>query len=202
MYKNMSQKNLKQYLRETINSIGFCSSIKKYYPEKWDLFIFLFERHPNYPEKFYNLKDVKIDFNPVFKNQLETVIVKEDGEEDNVSIMKSCVTGKPKDNLTVAMRNAILSQILDFKHSNKLVCEICNSTKNIHIDHEKPKFFELRDEFLEKWEGEKPKNFTNNKSNSKIFKKTDIDFEKKWFSFHKQKAKLRVLCQVCNCTLK
>lgn len=92
MYTNYSQVKLKDYTRQVINSIGICESIKRYFPEHYDFFIFLFARHICYPEKFKDMCDIKISRNPVFK-QLEVVILKNDGSVDNVSVMNKCITG-------------------------------------------------------------------------------------------------------------
>ena len=141
-----TQKQLKQCVREKIDKIGICSSIKQFYPEEWDGFMYLFKRHSDYPEKFNGLTDIKIRYNPVYKTQLETIIVKNNGDEDNVSVLNNCITGKPKDNLTIAMRNYIYPQIEEFKNNSIMECVLCYNTKNIHIDHYEPQFIDLKTE--------------------------------------------------------
>ena len=203
MYKSLtSQKKLKEYVRKKIYTIGLCSSIKKSHPEEWDFFIYLFERHSNYPEKFDGLKDISIRYNPVFKNQLETIIIKDNGDEDDVSVLNKCITGKPKDNLTIAMRNSILPQILEFRNNNSLICELCRSVKNIEVDHFEPQFIELKTAFLNNWNGTPPIYFKQNKCHSKIFINDDISFEKGWNEYHKKNARLRILCKKCNSSRK
>ena len=203
MYKSLtSQKKLKEYVRKKIDEIGICSSIKKYHPEEWDLFIYLFERHNNYPEKFDGLIDISIRYNPVYTNQLETIIIKDNGDEDDVSALKKCITGKPMDNLTIAMRNSILPQILEFRNNNSLICEQCKSIKNIEIDHFEPQFIELKTTFLDNWMGKSPIYFKQNKSHSKIFINNDINFENEWNEYHRKNARLRVLCKKCNSSRK
>ena len=199
MYKSFnSQKKLKEYVRKNIDEIGKCSSIKKYHPEQWDLFMYLFERHSDYPEKFDGLIDVSIKYNPEFTNQLETIIVKNNGDEDDVSVLNKCITGKPKDNLTIAMRNSILPQILEFKNNNNLICELCKSIKNIEIDHFEPQFIDLKTTFLDNYNDMLPINFKQNNSHSKIFINNNINFENEWNEYHRKNAKLRVLCKKCN----
>ena len=110
-----------------------CSSIKEFYPEEWNEFIYLFKRHYNYPEKFNGLTDIKIRYNPLYKRQLEIIIVKNNGDEDDVSVLNNCITGKPKDNLTIAMRNSIYPQIEEFKHNSSMECLLCCNNKNIHV---------------------------------------------------------------------
>ncbi len=203
MYKSFSsQKKLKQYVRIIIDEIGECSSIKTHHPDKWDLFMYLFERHSDYPEKFNGLIDIGIRYNPVFTKQLETIIIKNNGDEDDVSVLKNCITGKPKDNLTIAMRNSILPQILYFRKNNSLICEQCECIENIEIDHFEPQFIDLKTTFLENWKGTLPIKFKQNKSHSKIFIDNDIKFKNDWNEYHKQNARLRVLCKKCNSSRK
>ena len=201
MFRNFkTQKELKGYVKECINEIGECYSIKESHPDKWDLFIYLFERHYNYPEKFHGLTDIKIKHNPIFKNQLETIIVKANGEEDDVSVLNKCITGKPQNNLCIAMRNAILPQILTFKYNNPQQCVLCQNTSTIHIDHFEPQFEDLKADFLSAWKDELPDKFRQNECHSKVFEPSDIQFENKWFDYHLKNASLRVLCSNCNLT--
>ena len=197
-----TQKQLKEYVREKINKIGPSPSIKQFHPEEWELFMYLFERHSDYPEKFVGLSDIKIKYNPVYKTQLETIIVKNNGDEDDVSVLNNCITGKPKDNLTIAMRNSISPQIEEFRNSSIKECVRCCDTKNIHIDHYEPQFVDLKTEFLNNWDGLLSNTFEENESHSKIFNDIDNEFEKKWIEFHRTNATLRVLCSKCNTTRK
>ncbi len=199
MFKNLNQKTLKKYVRETIDTIGLCPSIKKLHPDKWELFIYLFERHSDYPNKFCGLIDIKIRNNPVFNN-LEVIIVKNNGDEDDVSLFNNCITGKPKDNLTIAMRNSIVPQILEFKNNSSLICVLCGSIEKIHIDHHEPQFIDLKKDFVNEWKGPIPNIFDQNNSHSKIFTSINNEFEKKWIEYHKKNATLRVLCNKCNCS--
>ena len=197
-----TQKQLKQCVWEKIDKIGVCSSIKQFYPEEWDGFMYLFKRHSDYPEKFNGLTDIKIRYNPVYKTQLETIIVKNNGDEDDVSVLNNCITGKPKDNLTIAMRNSIYPQIKEFKNNSIMECVLCCNTKKIHIDHYEPQFIDLKTEFLSIWKGPLPNIFEANDSHSKIFNNIDNEFEKSWFEFHRTNAILRVLCKKCNLSRK
>jgi len=197
-----TQKQLKECVREKIDKIGICSSIKQFYPEEWEGFMYLFKRHIDYPEKFNGLTDIKISNNPAYKTQLEAIIIKNNGDEDNVSVLNNCITGKPKDNLTIAMRNSIYPQIEEFKINSIMECVLCSDTKNIHIDHYEPQFVDLKTEFLNNWEELLPNTFEQNKSHSKIFTNIDNYFEQKWIEFHRTNAILRVLCKKCNLSRK
>ena len=41
-----------------------------------------------------------------------------------------------------------ISQIEEFKNNSITECVLCCNTKNIHIDHYKPQFVDLKTEFL------------------------------------------------------
>ena len=197
-----TQEQLKQCVREEIDRIGTCSSIKQFHPQKWDDFMYLFKRHNDYPEKFNGLTDIEIRYNRRYKKQLETIIIKNNGEEDDVSVLRNCITGKSKDSLTIAMRNSIYPQIEEFKNNSIMECVICYDTQEIHIDHYEPQFIDLKTEFLNNWKGLLPNTFKQNESHSKIFNTIDNKFERSWIEFHRTKAVLRVLCKKCNLSRK
>jgi len=197
-----TQKQLKECVRKTLDKIGVCSSIKQFYPDEWEGFMFLFRRHSDYPDKFHGLSDIQIRYNPIFRTQLETIIVKNNGDEDDVSLLNNCITGKPKDNLTIAMRNAIYPQIQEFKLHSVMECVLCHCTTNIHIDHYQPQFVDLTTAFLQDWNGLLPNTFEQNDCHSKIFTHADTDFELKWIAYHRSHAVLRVLCKTCNLSRK
>jgi hypothetical protein len=195
-----TKEQLKQCVFKKIHEIGICTSIKQFYPEEWDGFVYLFKRHPNYPEKFDGMVDIKIRSNPNYKN-LETIIVKNNGEEDAVSLYK-CISRKAdsiNDKLYKAMRNSIDPQTKEFKKNSIMKCALCHTTTaNMHTDHHEPQFLDLVTTFLENWKDESPITFNQHESNSKIFTKTDKEFEQQWIEFHRKNAILRVLCKECN----
>jgi len=100
-----TQSSLKNHFREIIDRIGVCDSIKTKYPKEYIDFCEVFKRHSEYPDKFIGLVDIKIDYNKVFTHELVVYIIKTNGEIDNVSVMKNCITGKPKDNLQPGERS-------------------------------------------------------------------------------------------------
>lgn len=199
MYKSFkTQKALKEYVREVVDTIGECESIEKYYPEHLELFYYLFKRHSDYPEKFEGLLDIKIRYNKRYKKQLECIISKVDEAEEAVSILNNCIRGKPVDQLHSAMRTAIESQTLYFRNNNKHICELCGSSSHIHVDHFEPQFIDLKNNFLSICDIQTPKSFTHNNSNAKMFKNKDKDFKNSWYNYHKKHAILRILCSKCN----
>jgi hypothetical protein len=196
-----SQASLRQHFRGTIDKIGVCDSVKTKYPGEFLDFCEVFERHSDYPEKFIGLVDIKIDYNPVFVKQLEVSIIKEDGTVDDVSVMKNCITGKPKDNLKVAMRVSIQPQIDEFQNHNPVkVCEICGGHDRMEIDHhsEKSPFAKLYTDFLDINMLPIPTIFNDTQSHMKCFKEFDCNFQKNWAQYHKENAILRILCRKCN----
>jgi hypothetical protein len=111
-----TQASLKKHFREIINKIGVYDSVKTKYPSDFLDFCEVFKRHSDYPGKFIGFVDIKIDYNPIFRTNLEVSIIKEDGSIDDVSVMNNCITGKPKDNLKIAMRVSIQPQIDEYKN--------------------------------------------------------------------------------------
>lgn len=196
-----SQTTLKKHFREVIDSIGKCSSVKTKYPEYYLEFCEVFKRHSDYPNKFMDMEDIKIDYNPVYRKELVVYIIKSNGEVDDVSVLKNCITGKPKDNLKIAMRVAIQPQIDEYRNAQQnLICELCNSTKRIEIDHHSilQPFAKLYHDFMMNTTLEIPTDFDNTIACLKCFKEKDNEFNDAWIQFHKEHALLRMLCKECN----
>jgi hypothetical protein len=196
-----TQKKLKIYFREIINKIGVCDSVKLKHPEYFLDFCEVFKRHSDYPQKFIGFVDIKIGFNPEFVNQLVVYIIKNDQCIDNVSVLNNCITGKPKDNLKIAMRVAIQPQIDEYKNNNYIhVCELCNEHERIVIDHhsEKSPFIKLYNDFMNINYLTVPNTFDDTKSHMKCFKEIDDRFKEDWINYHKENAILRMLCRTCN----
>jgi len=197
MIKFKTKKELKEYTKNIIyDKVGITSSIKNNYPQYWDFFIYLFSGHYDYNNKIKDMDDIIITNNKQNKKYLEINIKKNNGDIIDISYNK-CISGKPKDNLTLAMRNSITPQIMEFKKNNENICVLCGSDQKIHIDHFKPQFIELKKNFLLKHE-QVPEKFDDNYFHSKIFKPEDLKFQKNWEEYHKKNCCLRVLCQKCN----
>ena len=171
-----TQASLKKHFREIINKIGVYDSVKTKYPSGFLDFCEVFKMHSDYPEKFIGFVDIKIDYNPIFINQLEVSIIKEDGSMVDVSVMNNCITGKPKDNLKIAMRVSIQPQIDEYKNNNSVkVCILCGEHDRIEIDHhsEKSPFAKLYSDFLDMNKLPIPTTFNDTKSHIKCFKELD-----------------------------
>ena len=196
-----TQASLKTHFREIIDRIGLCDSLKTQHLPEFLEFCEVFTRHPDYPNKFIGIDDIKIGYNPEYNNQLVVYIVKANGDIDNVSVLKSCITGKPKDNLKIAMRVSIQPQIDEFKNSQtRYFCELCNDTERIEIDHhsERMPFAKMYIDFMEINNLPIPTSFNDTIGHMKCFNETDNDFKNKWTIYHKEKAILRMLCRSCN----
>ena len=192
-----TQKSLELYTRNLINSIGICSSLKNISIDNYNFFLKLFERHPDYPKKIDGIYDISICNNKINNNNLEINIIKTDGSKDNIS-WKSCISGKKRNGLYSAMRYSIYDQICNYRNSSILQCSICKiNSDNIqyHVDH--INYFEyLAHKFI--YDHNPPKSFNDTYCNTKCFKNSDKDFEDKWKVFHKNEAKLQILCCTCN----
>lgn len=189
-----TQKSLKEHIKNIIQEMGICVSVKNDYPLYYNEFIELFYRHPN-PEKIINMTDIQIKPNPIYKN-LELNIVYEDGKIDDISY-NVCISGKQKNYLKIAMRVAIMPQILEHKNKSKKECEQCDSTTNLEVDHI-VWFEKLYDDFMKINKISIPLTFNNTLGHLKCFTKDDADFENSWILYHKQNATLRILCSECN----
>ena len=98
------------------------------------------------------------------------------------------------------MRYAISNQILEYKNSceeHNLICEICKSKEDTHIDHI-ILFKQLYDDFLKQNKLNIPVKFDDNYYNSAMFTPEDELFNKSWCEYHEKHAILRCLCKSCN----
>jgi len=198
-FKNLkTKKSLKEYTKTIIDQIGECDSLCKseYYP----LFIYLCSRHPEYPDKFINMIDIKIQYNKVFRKNLEGLIINKDGSTDSVSFLNTCISGKPKNNLYSAMRYSVVDQILHFKNNSIQMCCKCKSSDNLHVDHDQPLFINITKSFLQN-RNDIPISFLQDKqSNITIFDPMDSIFINEWNTYHKHTATYQILCRYCNLT--
>lgn len=196
----MTKKNLKLLTKSTIERIGPCESVYKEHPEDVEFFESLYTRHPKYPEKCFGLDDLAIRPNPK-TGDLEGILKKKDGSEDNISLLNQCITGNPKNNLYYAHRTSIHSQILEYRNMSEHVCEFCGSVDKLEVDHIDPQFIDIQMNFIE-LNTYNPSEFDETSWHCKIFRKEDSDYENSWYKFHKKHAILRMLCKMCNTSRK
>jgi hypothetical protein len=193
-----SKKELENYIRGIIKTIGLCESVKAHNIEYYNFFIDLFRRHPNYPEKIYGIIDIIITENKVNSTYLELNMLKEHNIVEDISWRK-CISGAERDNFKSALRIAIQDQIDCFRNNNSKKCELCNIEEDIeyHVDHINH-FEEIVYEFLQNTKFSKPTIFRSIYDNRKAFMEIDKEYENMWKIFHKSKAQLRILCRSCN----
>ena len=102
--------------------------------------------------------------------------------------------------LQSAFRQAIRRQIQIWKrNTSNAKCAICNSTKNIQVDHKDLSFIHLTTQFLESPINTQniPTTFLYHKYGKK-FTKGDSLFRKRWQKYHKKYATYQFLCKSCN----
>jgi len=193
-----TKKDLEEYVRRIIENIGMCESIKTKSKQDYDFFIELFKRHPKYPEKIANISDISIVSNKVCSKYLGLNITKNDGSVDDIS-WRNCISGKEKDNFKCALRISIDAQIKNFRYMSSNECDICKTldADEYHVDHE-THFEELLYNFLQTTKRKRPTVFQNTTDNRKSFTSNDSEYELDWQLFHKENARLRILCRSCN----
>lgn len=196
MYKNFNQTKLKSHVKNVMEEVGECDSLKDS-SEVYKLFMFMFKRHPEYPVRFENMVDCGIQSNAVFSQNLEAFIINKNGERDVISILRACVSGKAKNSLAEAMRYSIAPQIQAFKDSSKLICVKCKNKNYLQVDHMRPEFIEISSAFL-KNKTNIPNKFDNSPFLSAMFQDCDNDFMTEWNNYHESKCKLQILCKTCN----
>lgn len=192
-----SQKALKDYVKTIIDEIQIEDDIKNKYPEHYKFFCELFTRHPNATEKVKNMNNLKIVHNAINPKYFELQILYDDKRVEAISY-NCCISGKSKDGLKIAMREAIDDQIQTFRNNNVRICQLCNKTKGqFHIDHIK-EFNEIFTEFFKEYSGNIPTIFDTGNANRTVFKECDKEFRNLWSQYHAKNATLRVLCIDCN----
>jgi len=164
----------------------------------------LMKRHPRYKVKFKSGCKAFI-IRRMSRKHTALRFIDEKGGEYSISYNK-CVTGLDsslqQDRLK-AMRNAIKDQTMAFYRENfteESCCIICEErlfAGFIHVDHI-VKFKDIASEFLS-LRLEHPIEFDNKHDNKGvIFYWRDRGYQKEWEQFHRDRAKLRLLCQSCN----
>jgi hypothetical protein len=203
-YKSKSQ--FKNYCANLINNvIGECLDVKTKYPSEYEILIKILERNPTFTDEIkQNMNTIQIR-NNAYGNGLECNIIKEDGSEVAIS-WHQAIDGKSKsskEELICALRTSINPQILQYKHDNTNECVICQKKGKVHIDHYKPQFKKLSEDFIHSMESKGvsiPNNFRNidDRTNRRCFLETDNTFASKWNDYHRTNAELRILCESCN----
>jgi hypothetical protein len=193
----LTNKQLKNYAKQTMETIGVCDSIMTLHPDARVLFSFLIKRHSQYGKtaKFDDMADIKIRKSRF--GHLEGRLVYEDGSEDGVSFLNDCITNYKTPDIHGVMRNEIENQIITFKSNAEQVCVICSATENMHVDHDNPSFKYIMATFLND-NKPVPSSFDKADSNLLYMKEEDAEYRTKWQAYHEEHALLQMLCMSCN----
>ena len=201
-----SQTDFEKYVKHLIYEvIGPCDDIKTKHSDKYEILIKLLERHPEFELKTENMTNLKIMRDALNRRAYKIMIVK-NCEEVDIS-WKCAITakGKPKKELLMsAMRVSVQDQIYEFKRNcTNRYCEICNSEELLQVDHNdqiNSAFDELAYNFVNESKMEIPETFDelNDNTHRCCFSEKDRAFKDKWAEYHRQNAKLRILCRICN----
>ena len=214
-YKNGTVHNtqiaVELYGKGIVDRIGICADVKSEYPELYDELVCYLMNHHQWLDKSKNMKTMGIKINK--SGQLEIRIFYPDGGEDNISRLVHNMM-KPKfpayDDLTKkAMRRAVQPQIDEFrKSSNENICMGCDkfiAYPDREVDHKNPDSFQnIADDFLKRWHergGQMPNVFEDlphAEKYQKGFLSKDTDFREEFEKYHRERAKLRILCKTCN----
>ena len=134
-----TKKALKEYTVKILNEIGrFCSSIRSEHPQHFVFLLALIQRHPD-PLKACGVNDLHTVGIEVFRWPT-VIMVKPAGEED-VSLLKKCVSGRETTDRAqqlIEFRESIRPQIVAFRATASEVCVFCGDTSNLHVDHVYP----------------------------------------------------------------
>lgn len=193
-----TKKAQEEYYKKILNT-GFSNSLVKERPKDYEDLMELFKKHPEYPDKIKDVVDIMVVKNKRNSRYNAFELVKQNGSIEDISYICCIYPRKENQDLLNAMRNSVQPQINDFRKNAKKECELCkkNNTE-IHIDHVYM-FKYLVNDFLALIDKiEVPNSFDDHIDNTAIFKKKDIDFNNKWFTYHLNNAILRPLCAKCN----
>jgi hypothetical protein len=206
--KFKTKKQQEEYTRDLLSSLGCCIITKdsKYF----NFFIFLINNHPDKDLKIgLGIENFRIMKNPLNFKCYQTCIIRIDGSEEIFSWRYS-IKNKDKEDpkeiincynydLNSALRSSISDQILKFKNSNIMCCNICKKKDKIidfHVDHIVP-FSKIKEDFLKN--NKAPLEFDkDDKLSYRKFKQTDELFELEWRLHHLENASYQILCRDCN----
>lgn len=199
-----TKKECENFTRNIINELKTCriDENHKYY----SFFSSLIKNHPECEEKVgAGIEYFYIESNPMNRKTYQTMIKRIDDSVIDFSWVYCCQfkVRSSKYDLNMAMRQAIMNDIIKFKKSSNLICSICkNENRNYedyHVDHNEPPFRTLRDNFLLNENLNIPVLFGDcPTSKLTIFKDEDNEFKHQWIKFHNDNCSLQILCKECN----
>ena len=196
---------IKKYFQEYHNKYSIGTILNGEYK---DVMIDLVKWHPNYDD--WNINgpvEFKIHYD-CFGNKNYRMMSNGEWNDESFSYIK-CIRKPTKENnhrrnVISASRNAIMSQIEEYRNSQctqqGYLCEICNTyvyKEDIHIDHnfDKLTFQQILDDFLK----ENGKTYNDLKVMSKnTLQQFDNSDREEWSKYHQSRAMLRCLCIKCH----
>lgn len=206
-YSFNTQVKAKVFMRSKMNELGSGTIIDDNHQD-WEFFQDLIKGHHQWIEKIgVGVVKFEIRKNKKYPKNLEIWIVRIDRSEEDISWYK-CIEETPTSpikNLSSAMREAINSQIKDFRDANyikNMPCFLCTRTiedeGSLNIDHYDPTFLSLFHSFTQNntpW----PVIFDDClDSRSAAFRAEDEQFKKRWSEYHKEHAVLKCVHSTCN----
>lgn len=196
-----SKKAAETYVRGIVHDLGLCESVRLASVDTFARLCDVLSCHPRSCEKLRDLVDLRITRNAINPRAFEIRVVRSDGSNEDIS-WRACIHGKGNDPLSSAFRASVVDQILAFKRTADVSrCEMCNTTTNaatVHVDHV-VHFATLTRDFVAESGLTPPSNFKDaTRTNVKVFRECDRNFEDAWREYHKERALLRVLCCRCN----
>lgn len=94
------------------------------------------------------------------------------------------------------MRNAVWKEMKDFFNSVEVkICEFCDSTENLTVDHIAPPFSYIADEFIDLFGTPE---VTSPPRGEVVWVFVSDDERKNWVEFHSIFAEYQILCRSCN----
>lgn len=196
---------LHEHVISLIEFVGLCESLRTEHPAIYRFFRLLFERHPEKERKCVS-QIVDIAFRrfpkarpPLKYSDHQVWIIKDDGTQDTISWV-SCVkqqTKPPEIALTTAMRVEVDDQIREFRNKHRgEPCQLCGTFDNLSVDHI-VKFRTLKSDFF-LLNPNPPVLFAKNNCAQERFRPEDEEYASKWRDYHREHARLRILCLPCN----
>jgi len=202
-----TDKAKKNYVRDIVQSIGVCQSVKTKSMALYAALHYIVSRHPQGDNKLQDIVDFYIKVNVRSGKGLALMIRKLDGSGMDVSY-NTCATGKGESlrgSFMRALRVCINDQIQDFRchpTTNTGICAMClNTVDTFHVDHV-IMFKTLVDEFIDTqrpnfvYPGQGRYYEVNDGTNQSRL--CDQVMERAFQRFHKERAILRVTCAHCN----
>ena len=164
-----SQKALKSETSRILHEIGrCCTSIRSAHPGHYAFLIDLIKRHPD-ASKSDGVLDMYTAGIEAWR--FPTVMLLKATGSDDVSLLKTCVTGRHSTNhatTVIEFRELIRPQICAYRATAVQVCVFCGATADLHVDHVYP------------------------------FSRLVAEHTPPFIEYHAQHARFQMLCAGCN----